>query len=105
MHGHASTRSQQQAWARVALMIAAVLLMMTVAAIVAPGATAADTTVDDGVSTGANFFAYAGASWTTCGGCNSAATNGSYRYAYTTGDRATLTFTGPQASIYGFREP
>jgi len=86
-------------------MVVVVGVLIAVAAIYAPGAAAADITVDDAVASGVNFFAYTGASWTSCGGCNSSASNGSYRYAYTTGDKAILTFTGTQASIYGFKEP
>ena len=39
-----------------------------------------------------------------CGGCVSGAHQGSYKYAYTTGAKATFTFTGTQARLYGYRE-
>lgn len=97
-------RIKNQTW-RAALLAAITLIALGLAMVQPSTARAADTTVDDAVTSGAAFFTYTGTSWTTCGGCNSTATNNSYRYAYTTGDRATLTFTGTQASIYGFKEP
>lgn len=62
-------------------------------------------TVDERVLSGANRFSYSGASWTDCGGCNANAYQGSFKYAYNTGDQAVFTFDGTQAKFYGFREP
>ena len=62
-------------------------------------------TVDELVTTGTNRFAYTGSSWTNCGGCNATAYKNSFKYAYTTGNRAVFTFSGTQAKIYGFKEP
>lgn len=94
-----------QTRSRAVVLAVAVVLTAFLSTFYAPRAGAADISVDDAITTGANSFTYTGNSWTTCGGCNNTATNNSYRYAYTTGDKATFTFTGTQASIYGFKEP
>lgn len=66
------------------------------AALAAPTLSA---TVDDGViGTGNNQFQYTG-TWVNCG-CN----GGSFRYAYTTGDKATFRFTGSQVKLFGYKE-
>ncbi len=79
--------------------LAAFLFMRIVAA--APTLSA---TVDDSVTSGTNKFSYTG-SWVNCGGCNPPAYNNGFRYAYTTGNSFTLTFTGTQAKIFGVKEP
>ena len=99
------SQRQPQFHHRAAGFVIALGFLIGAAILVAPIANAADTTVDDAVTSGANYFTYTGSSWTSCGGCNSTATNNSYRYAYTTGNKAVLTFTGTQATIYGFKEP
>jgi peptidoglycan/xylan/chitin deacetylase (PgdA/CDA1 family) len=69
-------------------------------------ATAASTpsaVVDDATTSGANHFAFSG-SWVKCGGCNAGAYKNSFRYSSTTGNTATLTFTGTQAVLYGYKE-
>lgn len=52
-----------------------------------------------------NAFQYSGSSWTYCGGCDQNASGGGYRYAYRTGDRATLKFTGTGLRLLAFTEP
>ena len=90
---------------RAILFVIAVSLMAALTMVGSPAATAAEETVDDAVTSGPAYFTYTGGSWTACGGCNSAANNGSYRYAYRTGDQAVLAFSGSQATIHGFKEP
>jgi hypothetical protein len=98
------SQRQPQFHHRAAGFVIALGFLIGAAILIAPIANAADITVDDAVTSGANYFTYTGSSWTSCGGCNSTATNNSYRYAYTTGNKAVLTFTGTQATIYGFKE-
>lgn len=61
-------------------------------------------TVDDSALTGANHFAYTG-TWVNCSGCNPPSYNNGFRYSYTTGNTATLTFNGSQVKLYGVKEP
>ncbi|MCW2549567.1 MAG: polysaccharide deacetylase [Mycobacterium sp.] len=60
--------------------------------------------IDDAVTSGANRFTYSGSSWTFCG-CGSGAYQSAFHYAYTTGNSATITFSGSQLKVYGFKEP
>src|SRR6476646_8795529 len=70
----------------------------------ASAAVADQTTTVDDATTGNPGFAYTG-EWVDCGGCNSGASNNSFRYSATRGSTAVLTFTGTRAEIVGFREP
>ncbi len=70
---------------------------------IAAAAPTLSATVDDSVTSGTNKFSYTG-SWVNCGGCNPPAYNNGFRYAYTTGNSFTLTFTGTQAKIFAVKE-
>jgi len=59
--------------------------------------------VDDAVTSGTNSFTYSGL-WVNCGACNSGAFSNSFRYSYSPGANATLSFSGTQATLYGYRE-
>lgn len=69
----------------------------------APTSSGPPVSVDDAITSGTNRFSYSG-TWTACGGCNAGAYNNSFRYASTTGASVTLTFTGTQAVLYGYKE-
>jgi peptidoglycan/xylan/chitin deacetylase (PgdA/CDA1 family) len=69
----------------------------------APTSSGPPVAVDDAITSGTNHFSYSG-SWTACGGCNAGAYNNSFQYASTTGASVTLTFTGTQAVLYGYKE-
>ena len=61
------------------------------------------TSVDDATTSGTDHFSYTG-TWTECGGCNTGAYQDSFRYSGTVGSTATLTFSGTQATLYGYKE-
>ena len=60
-------------------------------------------TIDDQLIAGANRFTYT-SGWTNCGGCSNQAYNSGYEYAYATNEFVTLTFSGRQAKVYGWKE-
>lgn len=88
-------------------LITIVVLSLQVTAINTPAASAAATAVDvdDNAQSGTNHFAFSGTSWVSCGSCNRGAYAGGFRYAYVTGAKATLSFTGTKVKLYGYKEP
>ncbi len=60
--------------------------------------------LDERVTSGTNRFSYAG-TWVDCGACNPGAYQNSFKYAPSAGASLTLTFTGTQAALVGYREP
>ena len=99
-------RNSSRFW--LAFATSALALFLTIGVVVVvPGVAHAESTatVDDAVTAGTNKFVYTGSSWQNCGGCNGSAYQGAYHYGYTTGDKVVFTFSGTQATLYGFKEP
>ena len=104
--GDHTLRNSSRFW--LAFATSALALFLTIGVVVVvPGVAHAESTatVDDAVTAGTNKFVYTGSSWQNCGGCNGSAYQGAYHYGYTTGDKVVFTFSGTQATLYGFKEP
>jgi hypothetical protein len=71
----------------------------------APAASTATTatTVDDALTRGTNHFSYS-RGWKVCPRCDRQALGGSFHYTNVTRASVTLTFTGRQATLYGFTQ-
>ena len=96
-------RSAQAARSGLFVVLAIALVMGMASSPVQAAPQTSNIDVDDAVTSGTNSFTYSGV-WVNCGACNSGAFSNSFRYSYSPGANATLSFSGTQATLYGYRE-